>query len=126
MDLLSGALAACLHGGLPSPDHDDIVAKAQEPFHYRVAYGFAIAEQKDYGHQSPNNAKHRQSRAQAIASQRLDGLGKGFTQIHRKAPWLVSAEALDRCKVRGPQSRIGACGHRDNCKRDERRDNRSR
>jgi hypothetical protein len=82
-DLLAGALAAGLHGGLTSVDHDDVVAEAHEALHDAGSEGAAVAEEKDDGDQAPDDAEHGEAGAQAVAAEGLDGLGEGFGELHK-------------------------------------------
>ena len=83
VDLLAGALAAGLHGGLAAPDHDDVVADAEEALQDGVAEALAVAEEQHDGDQSPDDAEHGEAGAQAVAAEGVDGLGEGFAKIHR-------------------------------------------
>ncbi len=82
LDALAGALSAGLHAGLPAPDHDDVVAQAEEAIQDLFAEAASVAQQKDYGDESPDDAEHGEPGAQAIAEQRLDALADDLTQVH--------------------------------------------
>src|SRR6202012_6210606 len=82
LDLLTGPLAACLHGGLPAPEHDDVIADAEEALQNGFADGVAVAEQKDDGDESPDDAEHGEDGTHAIAAEGVDGLIEGFADFH--------------------------------------------
>jgi hypothetical protein len=87
LDALPGALAAGLHGGLPAPHHDDVVADAEEALQHGAAQRLAVAEQQHHGDQSPHDAEHGEAGAHAVAAQRLDGFGDGF--VNAQSSWLL-------------------------------------
>ena len=82
LNLLTGALAAGLHGGLAAPEHDDVVADAEEALQDRLADGVAVAEQKNDGDESPDDAEHGEAGTHAVAAEGVDGLIEGFADVH--------------------------------------------
>ncbi len=50
--------SAGLHAGLPPPDHDDVVAQAEEAIQDLFAEAASVAQEKDYRDQSPDYAEH--------------------------------------------------------------------
>ncbi len=112
LDLLSGALAAGLHGGLAAPEHDDVVADAEEPLEHALADRVAVAEEEDDGDESPDDAEHGEYGAHAIAAEGLDGLDEGFADFHKV---LFRAEALHGREGGGAECRIHAGADGDGC-----------
>jgi len=81
---LPGALAAGLHGGLPAPHHDHVIADTEKALQHGAAQRFSVAQQQHDRDQSPHDAEHGQAGAQAVAAQRLYGFGDGFSKVHGK------------------------------------------
>jgi len=52
---------------LAAPYHDDVVTKAHEAIEHAFAEALAVAEQKHYGHKSPDDAEHGETRTQPVA-----------------------------------------------------------
>ena len=80
--LAARAFAASLHAGLAAPDHDDVVAEAEEAVEYALAEAFAVAEEEDDGDESPDDAEHGEAGAEAVAEERVDALTDDLTQVH--------------------------------------------
>src|ERR1700733_6757623 len=84
VNALAGAFAARLHAGLALPDHDHIVADAEERVEYAGADALPIAEQQYHCRQAPNDAHHRQDRAKPVARERIPTLLDQFLDLHRR------------------------------------------
>ena len=82
LNLLTGALAAGLHGCLAAPEHDDVVADAEEALQDRLADGVAVAEQKHDGDESPDDAEHGEAGTHSVAAEGVNGLIEGFADVH--------------------------------------------
>ena len=87
LHFLTRPLTAGLHRGLAAPEHDDVVADAEETLQDRLADGVAVAEQKHDGDESPDDAKHCEHGAHAIAAEGIDGLIEGFADFHGFILW---------------------------------------
>src|SRR5260370_6793128 len=66
----SGAFATGLHTGLAAPDHDDVVAEAEEAVEHTFAEALAVTEQQDNSDKPPDYSEHGESGAQAAAQER--------------------------------------------------------
>ncbi len=83
LDFLAGAFAAGLHGGLSTPDHDDVVADAHEAVEDLLAERAAVAEEEDDGDEPPGDAEHGERGAEAVADESLERLAEDFGEVHR-------------------------------------------
>ena len=83
LDAFAGAFATYLHAGLAAPDHDDVIADAQEAVEDAGAYASAVAEEQDDGDESPDNADHSETGAQPVAQERRDALADDLGELHR-------------------------------------------
>jgi hypothetical protein len=67
---------------LSAPDHDDVIADAEEALQDRVAEALAVAEQKHDRDQSPHDAEHGEAGTHAVAVEGVERLAEGFFEIH--------------------------------------------
>ena len=116
LDALAGALAAGLHAGLSAPDHDDVVAEAEEAVEDAFAEALAVAEQKDDGDEAPDDAEHGEAGAQAVAQEGVDALANDLNA----GSWLLRPQTFHGAEVGGAQRGVHAGEEGDGGKGGER------
>ena len=54
----------------------------RKPMRTVFAEAAAVAEEQHDGDEAPDDAEHGEAGAQAVADERVDGLGEGFVEVH--------------------------------------------